>query len=312
MHTFSVLRSGGQAEQSTGAAARSDLSHAAVTPAVTAQLRQAMNESAAASAMTQLKQSLNQCPAVVAQRQAAQDLSSRSIVQRYTYVSEGSFRGKRSQYGRYVTGEDLSEMYARPGNDVERSTKTSETAVIDGRDYDVWKPSFDVIQDCVAAMEELMHGEKLKYGAPELSAFRDSTKSTRFFGDSDQSNRTLGKETDLGASADPGLLEGFVIARQGYKRKEARPQFHGATVVAQDGNDSVTLETTAPTSGSISRTRVDAVYDMYGSSKTKKQSFKHAYQAEYGSDATVSVIEPVKPLPKGTTVPMSEKMVIDF
>ena len=116
----------------------------------------------------------------------------------------------------------------------------------------------------------------------------------------------------MGTEADPSLLEGFLIARQGYKRKESRPQFHGATVVAQDGNDSVTLETSAPTSGAISRTRVDAVYDMYGSSKTKRQSFKHEFQAEYGSDATVSVIEPVKPLAKGTTVPMSEKMVIDF
>ena len=286
----------------------------ATSPAMKVQmkLRQAVNESAAVRGLAQLGQALNQRPSVVAQRINSDVLSRRSIVQRYTEVTEGKFSGKRSQHKQYVTGHDLSEMYARPGKDVERSKKTGKIAVIGGLDYNIWEPSFEVIQDCVAAMEELMHGEKLKYGAPELSLFRDSKASPKFFGDSDDRNRKLGKETDLGPSANPDIMNAFLIARQKYKRDEARPQFHGATVVAQDGNDSVTLETTAPLSGSISKSRVAAVYDMYSSSKSKAQSFKHTYQAEYGKDATVSVIEPVERLPVEAIDATSGDMVVDY
>jgi hypothetical protein len=317
MHAFVPLKS---AQLNAG---RANARHAALdgaapnvatSPAMKVQmkLRQAVNESTAVRALAQLRQALNQQPSVVAQRINSDVLSRRSIVQRYTDVVSGKFSGKRSQYGQYVTGHDLNEMYARPDKNVERSRKTGETAVIGGLDYHVWEPSFEVIQDCVAAMEELMHGEKLKYGAPELSLFRDSAASPTFFGDSDDRNRELGKETDLGPSANPDIMDAFLIARQEYKRDEARPQFHGATVVARDGNDSVTLETTAPLSGSISKSRVAAVYDMYSSSKSKAQSFKHAYQAEYGDDATVSVIEPVESLPDQAIDTTSSNMVVDY
>ena len=133
----------------------------ATSPAMKVQmkLRQAVNESAAVRGLAQLGQALNQRPSVVAQRINSDVLSRRSIVQRYTDVVDDEFSGKRSQHGQYVTGHDLHEIYARPGKNVERSKKTGETAVIGRLDYDVWKPSFEVIQDCVAAMEELMHGE---------------------------------------------------------------------------------------------------------------------------------------------------------
>lgn len=209
----------------------------ATSPAMKVQmkLRQAVNESAAVRGLAQLGQALNQRPSVVTQRINLDVLSRRSIVQRCTEVTEGKFSGKRSQYKQYVTGHDLSEMYARPGKDVERSKQTGETAVIDGLDYDIWEPSFEVIQDCVAAMEELMHGEKQKYGAPELSLFRDSAASPNFFGDSDDRNRELGKETDLGPSANPDIMNAFLIAQQQYKpmrldRNSTAPRWSPRTV----------------------------------------------------------------------------------
>ena len=237
----------------------------------------------------------------------------RRVIQRYTLVNEKNFSGKMSENGVYVTGQNLSEMYALPGHDVERSYKTAEQAVIGGATYDVWKPSLIVIEDCVAAMEEIMHGKKLKYGAPSLSEYRDiSAKKSKSFGASDSLNRKRGRDSDLGDKADPGLLEGYVIARQSYKRDEERPQFHGAAVVAQDGEDNVTLETSAPLSGKISPVRVAPIYDMYSTGKKRKQSFKSAYRAEYGKDASVSVVKPIISLPKDVLAPLKSVKVIDF
>lgn len=238
-------------------------------------------------------------------------------VQRYTLVTDGPFTGKKSENGRYVTGTDLSEIYVLPGSTVERSQRTSRVFTIAKVNYEVWAPQFSVIEDCVAAMEEIMHGEKLKYGAPDLSEFRDvvskgKKKRKSTFGDSDAQNRKLGKETDLGEGADPGLLEGYVIARQSYKRDQERPQFHGAAVVAQDGDDNITLEATAPSSGPSSRGRVLPVYDMYSRGKKRKQSFKIAFKGEYGKDATVSVVKAIKPLSKESLEPVGSLQIVDF
>ena len=111
----------------------------ATSPAMKVQmkLRQAVNESAAVRGLARLGQALNQRPSVVAQRINSDVLSRRSIVQRYTEVRNSKFSGKRSQHKQYVTGHDLSEMYARPGKNVERSVNTGETAVIGGLEYDV-------------------------------------------------------------------------------------------------------------------------------------------------------------------------------
>lgn len=237
-----------------------------------------------------------------------------AAIQPYTMVRAKGFEGKKSENGSYVTGINLSEMYVLPGKTVKRSYRTSEVVTIAKVDYEVWKPSFSVIEDCVASMEEIMHGKKLKYGAPELSEFRDisSKKRKRTFGDSDKRNRELGKETDLGEDADPGLLEGYVIARQGYKRDEERPQFHGAPVVAKDGDDDVTLEATAPESGPSSRCRVAPVYDMYSRGKRRKQSFKFAFKGEYGEDASVSVVKAITPLDPKVLEPPGSKMIVEF
>ena len=238
-----------------------------------------------------------------------------SVIQRYTLVHDQAtgFQGKRSENGRYITGTDLSEIYVLPGNVVERSYKTQAIKTIEGTDYEVWRPSFDVIGDCVACMEEILHGEKLKYGVPDISEYREPiSKKRKLFGESDDLNRKRGKLTDLGEDADPGILEGYVIARQSYKRNEVRPQFHGAAVVAQDGNDDITLEATAPDRGAIDAYRVRPVYDMYQRGKKGKKSFKFTYQAEYGKDASVSVVRPVKKLPKGALVRKNSKKIINF
>lgn len=240
-----------------------------------------------------------------------------SVIQRYTLVHDRKtgFRGKRSENGRYITGHNLSEVYVFPGNAVERSYRTQEVVTIEGTDYEVWKPSFNVIEDCVAAMEEILHGVKLKYGVPDASEYRDpigTSKKRKAFGESDERNRKRGKFTDLGEDANPGILEGYVIARQSYKRDEERPQFHGASVVAQDGNDDITLEATAPEQGEISPNRVQPVYDMYQRGKKGKKSFKYTYKAEYGKDATVSVVRPVKNLPKKAFARAKSKKIINF
>ncbi len=215
----------------------------------------------------------------------------RPVIQRYTSINTKGFRGKISQHGRYVTGKDLSEMYVFPGNNVERSYNTGRTRQILGTTYQIWKPSFLVIGDCVAAMEELLHGKKMKYGAPDLSEYRDlGGKKRKVFGESDSDNRKRGKVTDLGEGSDPKVGEGYVISRQGTDRHLSLPQFHGAAVVAQDGEDNITLEASAPLSGSIPDDRVHPVYDMYAVLK-KRQSFKGRYKAMYGKDATVSVIK---------------------
>lgn len=195
----------------------------------------------------------------------------------------------------------LPEMYVVPGSPaVERSYNTGRTRTILGVTYEVWQPSFLVIGDCVAAMEEIMHGKKLKYGSPDMSEYRDlltkggkkPSKKRRMFGESDDDNRKRGKVSDMGEKAKPDLLQGYVIARQLTDRHLSLPQFHGAAVVAQDGDDNITLEATAPSSGSISPLRVAGVYDMYG--QLKDQSFKEEYAATYGVDASVSVVKAVK------------------
>ena len=232
-----------------------------------------------------------------------------AILQCYTVVTNGDFRGKRSDNGNYVTGEGLSEVYAKRGFGVERSHKTNEEVTILGEDYDVWEPDFPVIGDCVACMEEIMHGKQLKYGAPGLTAFRDSTSDTRPFGESDDLNRKHGTDTNTGAAANPAVLEGIVIVRQATDSEEELPQFHGAAVVARDGEDYITLETSAPESGPISRDRVYPVYDMYSGAQKKRerQSFKAAHKRMYGKDATVSVVKPILPLRDDAVAPPSKK-----
>jgi hypothetical protein len=69
----------------------------------------------------------------------------------------------------------------------------------------VWVPQFQVIGDCIAAAEELMHGAKLKYGVPAASEYRKG-KRKRPFGESDERNRKSGKLTDEGDAASPKLL----------------------------------------------------------------------------------------------------------
>jgi hypothetical protein len=229
------------------------------------------------------------------------------VIQRYTPMTK-TFKGKQSENGRYVTGENLSEVYVLPGYGytVERSINTGTLKNIEGVDYEVWVPKFDVIGDCVACMEELMHGVPLKYGAPGLSEYRDVPPKglkRKEFGESDDDNRKRGKVTDKGEEAAPAILEGYVIARQQLNKKKALPQFHGAAVVAQDGHDDVTLEATAPDSGPIDEDRVKPVYDMYGREKGKDQSFKHAYQLAYGKDASVSVVKKVAKLPRKARAP---------
>ncbi len=241
---------------------------------------------------------IQQRPDRLTQRHAAAP-ATRPVVQRYTAVSDPPFQGKLSQNGRYLTG-GLPEIYVQAGSTVERSYNTGRTRTILGVTYEVWQPSIVLIGDCVAAMEEIMHGKKLKYGAPDMSEYRDlvtkggkkPSKKRRMFGESDDDNRKRGKVSDKGEKAKPGLLEGYVIARQLTDRHLSLPQFHGAAVVAQDGDDNITLEATAPPSGSIDPLRVAGVYDMYG--QLKDQSFKEEYAPTYGVDASVSVVKAVK------------------
>lgn len=235
----------------------------------------------------------------------------RPVIQRYTSITDGGFRGKMSQHGRYVTGKNLSEIYVMAGSTVERSYNTGRTRNILGTEYVIWQPAFGVIGDCVAAMEELLHGRKLKYGVPDVSEYRDLKKGKkRTFGESDAQNRKRGKITDLGDKADPAIGQGYVIARQGTDRHLSLPQFHGAAVVAQDGEDNITLEASAPLQGAIPDHRVDGVYDMYGTLK-KRQTFKSRYKAMYGKDATVSVVRKAsgKLSQKAFANPRSRKVV---
>ena len=235
-------------------------------------------------------------------------------IQRYTVVNEHSYNWKVSENGVYVTGTNLSEVYVLAGHTVARSRRTAERVEIQNREYEVWVPKLSVIGDCVACMEEVMHGVKLKYGAPDLSEYRDiAPPDPKLFGESDKDNRERGEKSDLGEKADPGLLEGYVIARQKFNTKAKRPQFHGAAVVAQDGNDDVTMEASAPLSGGISRSRVLPVYDMYNRGKKRKsQSFKASYKKEYGIDASVSVVKKAAKIPKGAEAPPKSLKVIDF
>ena len=156
-----------------------------------------------------------------------------------------------------------------------------------------------------------MHGKKLKYGVPDASEYRDLSPA-KPFGESDTKNRKRGRDTGRGHKADPARGEAYLITRQGHARDQVRPQFHGATVVAQDGADNITLEATAPPSGGISATRIPGVYDMYGTAKRLKQTFKTAYRAEYGKDATVSVLKAAKALPQDALAPARSRKVIDF
>jgi hypothetical protein len=225
-------------------------------------------------------------------------------VQRYTLNHDGS---KTSEHGVYITHE-TGHVDALHGHNVDMSVQQGPV----GHGYIRWVPQFNVIGDCVAAMEEIMHGKKLKYGVPDASHYRDLS-GKQSFGESDAKNRKRGRDSDLGHGADPGVGQSYLIARQGYKRNEARPQFHGAAVVAQDGSDNVTLEASAPLAGDIDERRVVPIYDMYGTgSKKRKQTFKSTYQAQYGKDATVSVLEPTKPLPKSAFAPARSVKVIDF
>jgi hypothetical protein len=225
-----------------------------------------------------------------------------AVVQRYTAHRDGS---KTSENGVFMTHE-TGHVDALDGHAVQMSTRGAAV----GQGYVRWTPRFDVIGDCVAAMEEVMHGKKLKYGVPDASKYRGSKQS---FGESDAKNRKRGADTDLDQHADPAPGEAYLIARQGYARREARPQFHGAAVVAQDGGDNVTLEATAPRSGAIQANRVTPIYDMYENGKRRKtRTFKTTFQAEYGEDATVSVLEPAKTLPKGALDTSAGPQVVDF
>lgn len=207
-------------------------------------------------------------------------------------------RGRKvSEHANYLTDE-TGEIMVRPGDAVERSHDTHRTRRYRGVTYEIWEPDFDVIGDCVAAAEELMHGKQLKYGAPGISHFLDAPGKPEF-GASDADNRKHGKASDLGDTASPAIGQAYVIVRQGFKRREARPQMHGATVVARDGIDNVTLETSAPLVGAVGANRVTPIYDMYESLVRRRRraaTFKTTYEGEYGADATVSVIAPTKPL----------------
>src|SRR5215204_786013 len=149
------------------------------------------------------------------------------IIQRYTVIKEHGYRWKVSENGVYATGKNLSEIYVQAGHTVERSTRTAERVDIQNQEYEVWVPEFNVIGDCVACMEEILHGQKLKYGVPDLSEFCDiDPQKPRLFGESDPKNRKRGRDSDEGYKAAPDVLEAYVIARQKYKRDQARPQFH--------------------------------------------------------------------------------------
>jgi hypothetical protein len=167
--------------------------------------------------------------------------------------------------------------------------------------YRVHTPSIKVLQDCAHAMEEIMHQRQLNEGYV-VSEFVSTKSSKRpAFGDTPEGNQRRGarKGIDQGTAANPVVGQGYVIVRQSGEGTA----HHGAAVVAKDGADDVTMETTREVADNEKPRRVDPTYDMYGRADAG-QSFWHRWATKkgYGKEASVSVVTPKAALPAGAAV----------
>ncbi|HEY0026915.1 MAG TPA: DUF4157 domain-containing protein [Allosphingosinicella sp.] len=235
------------------------------------------------------------------------------VVQRYTTGTVNQDNVKVSANRHYITyANDKSVMYSlhQPPQQAaipRSSAPTRPSITFEGLRYKAWEPQFQVIEDCVAAMEEIMIGQQIRPDIERtLSEFANSPQNSPLpFGRDPSSNVKYGAATREDAQANPEPGQGFVIVRQ---NMESGHPYHGAAVVAQDGPDHVTLETSAPPTGESSE-RVDAVYDMYG--MTTGKSFFATYAVDrapkdsdddaagkYGKDASVSVVNAKVRLPR--------------
>ena len=193
-------------------------------------------------------------------------------------------------------------IYARSDAPAPRwSDSTDRQITIDGNVFIEYRPRGKFFSDCLHTAEEIMHQKPLRRGYTR-SRIKDQQNNNPLFGRSEEENwegaRNVPEEQrDNNANANVGEAFSIVQEEDMYEQnRRDNPdgnypdecKYHAAAVVAQDGQDRITLELFGDTTKQ-GRTD-DAKYALYNTNPDLKNTFHQFWSEDFTNGITVSLI----------------------
>jgi hypothetical protein len=224
-----------------------------------------------------------------AQRRAA---TPTALLQRYTELAKADGGpGWRSESETFVLLENEDSHVYRligPRAQLRFCRATGRKKMFGGRLYTEHEPRMEFLRDCLHTAEEIMAQREL-----ELNVTRSQVVGSEggLFGQTRKlniANARLVPPEERNAGATPGRGQAYVIVETG-KIKEY--PYHAAAVIAEDGDDRVTIEVEAEAQHARQDERHErGRFEIY-SVTDPDQSFHTQHSPEYTRPITV-VIEP--------------------
>ncbi|MEU3415874.1 DUF4157 domain-containing protein [Streptomyces sp. NPDC006658] len=221
--------------------------------------------------------------------------SDATTLQRFSEVTTAELgRARISENGLYLMtvdpGADTTVIWVAEGAPAPRyCSPTGESGEIAGRTYAEYEPQTSFLADCAHTAEEIMHQQRLALGQ-DASEF---TLGGHQFGLGDQENaqgatayanaRPGGPHANGEERPAPG--QAFAIVETAWHGNYERPDnasgwpYHVAAVVAEDGDDRITVEQAADGNDARARQGHEGIVDMYtsGTDPTNGQALPHSF-----------------------------------
>jgi hypothetical protein len=229
-----------------------------------------------------------------AARQAAHGTDSAAL-QRFSEVTTAELgRVRFSENRRYLMthtpGTDTTVIWVAQDAPAPRYCRpTGESGEIEGRVYAEYEPQTSFLADCAHTAEEIMHQQRLALGQ-DASEF---ALGGHQFGLGDRENaegatayahaRPGGPHANGEERPAPG--QAFAIVETAWHGDYERPAntsgwpYHVAAVVAEDGDDRITVEQAADGNDARARQGYEGIVDMYtsGTDPTNGQALPHSF-----------------------------------
>ncbi|MFE7526625.1 DUF4157 domain-containing protein [Kitasatospora sp. NPDC057542] len=218
-----------------------------------------------------------------------------TALQRFSQVTTAELGPARvSQNGLYLMtvdpGADTTVIWVAQGAPAPRyCTPTGQSGQIAGRTYAEYEPSTAFLADCAHTAEEIMHQQRLALGQ-DASEF---ALGGHQFGLGDKENaqgamayaNTRPGGPDANGEERPSPGQAFAIVETAWHGDYERPDntsgwpYHVAAVVAEDGDDRITVEQAADGNDARARQGHEGIVDMYtaGTDPTNGQALPHSF-----------------------------------
>ncbi|MFE4361319.1 DUF4157 domain-containing protein [Kitasatospora sp. NPDC056800] len=242
-----------------------------------------------------------------------------TAVQRYAQVTTEELGPARvSQNGLYLLtadpAADTTVIWVAEGAPAPRYCKaTGQSGQIGGRTYAEYEPKTSFLADCAHTAEEIMHRQRLALGQ-DASEF---ALGGHQFGLGDAENAqgaaAYANARPGGPNANgeerPGPGQAFAIVETAWDEDFEHPDntsgwpYHVAAVVAEDGDDRITVEQAADGNDAKARQGYEGIVDMYtaGTDPTNGQALPHSFHGRntggpvqhFSAGAITVILQPI-------------------